>query len=331
MVEPTQTAPAPVGHEQYDQFVAASPQGSPFATSWWLDAVAGPGKWAPHQLLEAGEIVAAWPTITRRSRFGDVHVGAPLTPYLGPLFTSIDDAGKRRSNELARLEELLAALTPYAHLEARCHPAFDYWTPLHWRGFTQTTHYTWQLRDLSDPDAVFANMRDSARRQVRKAQKLGLQVEAGTIDDFLPLHQATFDRQELGDRAPTPALIRRVAAAAEAQGASTILVARDPEGRAHSASLFLHDERCTWYLMGGSDTELRASGSASLVMWTAIQQAAARNQVFDFEGSMLQHVERFVRGFGGEPTPYSIVHSTPSRGFRVQRAVKRTLRRARTQ
>ena len=117
--------------------------------------------------------------------------------------------------------------------------------------------------------------------------------------------------------------MRRVAAAVEAHNAGEILAARGDDGRIHSASLFVHDERTTWYLLGASDTELRASGSASLLMWEGIRRAGTRGNAFDFEGSMLRHLERFVRNFGGEPVPYSIVRHTPSRQWRWRVAAGR--------
>ena len=58
---PTETASA------YDDFVASSPQGSIFCTSWWLDAVA-PGRWRTHVVEEKERIVAAWPTVVRTTR-----------------------------------------------------------------------------------------------------------------------------------------------------------------------------------------------------------------------------------------------------------------------
>src|SRR5204863_4126860 len=82
----------------YDEFVAASPQGSVFCTSWWLDAVA-PGRWRAHELRDGERTVGAWPTVVERTRLGPVHRGAPLAPYLGPLFPPGDGA-RRRSREL---------------------------------------------------------------------------------------------------------------------------------------------------------------------------------------------------------------------------------------
>ena len=324
-------ASARVGRESpadaYDELVARSPQGSLFCTSWWLDAVARE-RWRPHAVEEKGRIVAAWPTIVAPSRFGDLHLGAPLTPFLGPIFEPHDSA-HRRSREIEYLERLVARIEPCAHVEARCNPAFDYWTPLHWHGFTQTTHYTWRLPDLRDPEAVFSGTRENVRREVRKARKHGISVDTAPVSDLLALHGRGAGAQGRGEAARrNRETIERLDGAAGARGARTILVARDGQGRAHSAGLFVHDERWTYYLLGASDPAYRTSGAASLVMWTAIERAAALGRGFDFEGSMLRPVERFVRAFGGIPTPYSLVRKTPSRPFRAATAARRAARAA---
>lgn len=302
---------------EYDAVVARSPQGSVFATSWWLDAAA-PGSWRAH--LAEG---AAWPTVVRRSRFGDVHVGAPLTPYLGPLLTG-GEGVHRRSREIEQLERLLERIGDFAYLEARCNPAFDYWTPLHWHGFGQTTRYTWRLPDVADTGAVFAGVRENVRREVRKARKRGITVEEGLLGEYMRVHERTAERQgRLGAARENTTVIERLDAAAGARGAREILLARDGDGRVHAGGFFVHDERWTYYLLGGTDPELRTSGGASLLMWAAIERAAARGTGFDFEGSMLRHVERFVRAFGGTPEPLSVVWRTPSAGFGAVRTVKR--------
>jgi Acetyltransferase (GNAT) domain len=299
----------------YDEFVAASPQGSVFCTSWWLDAVAS-GRWRPHELRDGDRIVAAWPTVVERTLLGIVHRGAPLTPYLGPLFPPGEGA-RRRSRELKLVEDLLAAIGPYAHLEARCNPGFDYWTPLRWHGFRQTTNYTWRLLDLSDLDAVFAGFRENIRGHLRAAEKSGTTVVDGTLDDLLEVHRRRFAHDPRG--------IERIDAAAAARGARTILIARDVDGRARAGGYFVHDDRFTTYLLAATDAEVR--GAAALVLWEAIKRAAERGTSFDFEGSMLRHVESFVRSFGGVPTPYSVVWHTSSAAFSLARTVKRVLAR----
>jgi hypothetical protein len=307
----------------YDELVVASPQGSVFSSSWWLDAVAG-GRWRPHGVEGGDGLVAAWPTVVTPSRLDVVHAGAPMTPSLGPLFAPGDGAEhRRRSREAERLDALLAQLGPHAHVEARCSPAFDYWTPLAWHGFSQTTNYTWRLADLCDLERVLGGARENVRREVRKAKKRGLTVGEGSLDDLLAVHQRA------GADARTRSALLRVDAPAGARGAREVLVARDGDGRVHFAGYFVHDARWTYYLVGASDPELRTSGAPSLVMWAAIERAASRGTGFDFEGSMLRHVERFVRAFGGTPAPYSIVWRSSSRAFAALRAVKRLAHRAR--
>ena len=163
------------------------------------------------------------------------------------------------------------------------------------------------------------------RREVRKARKNGIAVATASLAEFLPVHEAGRGRAA---RENAPVLARIDAAAGERE-ARTILVARDAEGGLHSGGYFVHDERFTYYLVGGTAAEHRTSGAASLVMWEAIERAAARGTAFDFEGSMIREVERFFRAFGGVPVPYSIVRKNASRAFRVARAFNRLRAKAR--
>jgi hypothetical protein len=227
------------------------------------------------------------------------------------------DGARRRSRELKLVEELLAEIGSFAHLEARCNPAFDYWTPLRWHGFRQTTNYTWRLPDLSDPEAAFAGFRENIRGHVRAAEKSGMTIVEGDLSEFLDLHRRRFERDPQG--------IDRIDAAAAARGARTILLARDADGIVRAGGYFVHDGRFTTYLLAATDAEVR--GAASLVLWDAIKRSAERGTAFDFEGSMLRHVESFVRSFGGVPTPYSIVWRTASAPLRAVRAAKRAIAR----
>jgi len=268
--------------------------------------------------VEKGEeLVAAWPTVVQRGRFGTLHLGAPLCPFLGPLLPP-GEGHRRRSREIEAIGLLLDAIGPYAHLEARCNPAFDYWTPLRWRGFTQTTLYTWRLEELDDLDAVFAGFGEKARGHIRAAEKRGVVVGDAALDEFLELH-------EKRGRRPHTDAVRRVDAAASERNARDILVARGASGAPCAGCYLVHDQRHTYFLMSATTGEVRGAGSA--VVWESVKRAAARGNGFDFEGSVLPHVEPFVRSFGGTPTPYSIVRHTPSLGARTERAAKRTLRR----
>ena len=309
-------------HAEYDRLVETSPQGSLFCSSWWLDSVA-PGRWRPNDLIEDGEAVAAWPTVVSRGRFGPEHGGAPLTPWLGPLFRP----DLRRSAEDRITGRLLDRIGRYAQLSARCSPAYEYWTPLYWRGFTQTTRYTWRIDDLSDLEACFSRLRSEVRSAVRRGRRDGLVVAGGELSDFLPIHTDTLRRQGRPGEVAGQQALRRLDATAAERAARSILIVRDPDGRAIAGGYFVHDQRTTYYLLGGISAQSDSHHAVSLMLWTAIEQAAARGTAFDFEGSMLRPVERLVRGFGGRPAPYSVVRHTPSAPLRGATSIKRTVRR----
>lgn len=90
----------------------------------------------------------------------------------------------------------------------------------------------------------------------------------------------------------------------------------------HAAAYIIWDENSAYYLMGGGNPELRTSGATSLVMWEAIKFASDVTKHFDFEGSMLEPVERFFRAFGAEQVPYFQI-SRMSRRMKLLRAGKK--------
>ena len=59
-------------HAPYDAFVAASPQGTLFCRSWWLDAAAGPGRWRHADVCDAdGRLVFSGGITVARGHSGD--------------------------------------------------------------------------------------------------------------------------------------------------------------------------------------------------------------------------------------------------------------------
>ena len=60
----------------------------------------------------------------------------------------------------------------------------------------------------------------------------------------------------------------------------------------------------------------------SLCMWHAIRFAASVSSRFDFEGSMLEPIERFFRSFGAQQLPYFKVTRTNSPFMRAFDAIR---------
>ena len=155
----------------------------------------------------------------------------------------------------------------------------------------------------ADLDALWSETRDNVRTDIKKAKK---QVEVSETDDvekFLALHRLTFSRQNQ----PLPhseEMLRRVDAACAENGARKILLATGGDGRPHAAVYLVADSRTAYYLLSGSDAELRNSGAISHLLWEGICWASEQGKQFDFEGSMVEPIERSFRAFGGRQIPY---------------------------
>lgn len=301
-----------------------------FEEPWWLDAAA-PGSWDAVEVVEGDRVVARLPYVAKRTRGITVLTQPPLTPTLGPWVEPSEGKYARRLElEKERLTALIERLPPHHVFRQNFAPAVTNWLPFHWAGFTAGVRYTYRLEDLSDPDAIWSEFAENVRRQVRKAQKT-VEVREGEIESFLALQAMTFERQGL--KPPAQALVRRLEQASGARGAGRLLSAVDADGNTHAAVFLVWDDRSAYYLMGGRDDAFARSGAMSLLLWEAIRFAAGVTKAFDFEGSMVEPIERFFRSFGGRQTPYLRVERDRGRaaGLRHARELARwALRRPRT-
>ena len=86
-----------------------------------------------------------------------------------------------------------------------------------------------------------------------------------------------------------------------------LLFCRDRDGVPHAGAFVIWDNSTLYYLIGGGDERYRDSQAGSLCIWEAIKIAAQRELSFDFEGSMIEPIEKFFRGFGAQRFPYHAI------------------------
>jgi lipid II:glycine glycyltransferase (peptidoglycan interpeptide bridge formation enzyme) len=278
-----------------------------FQEPWWLDAVA-PGAWRLLDVIRGGEVAARMPIVVTRKFGFRIIRNPPLTPTLGPwLRASTANPPKRLAMEKELLNDLIDQLPPWDYFEAAFHPQLTNWLPFYWRGFQQTTRYTYILDDTSDPDRVWNGLQDTVRRNIRKARKeLSVRTDL-SLEAVLKLTTMTFRREGLA--LPfSHELVRRIDAACASRDARRMFFAEDMNGRLHAALYVVMDGKSAYYLFGGADPDLRSSGAQNLLLWEAMRLASTRGIKFDFEGSMVEPIERVFRGFGARQAPYLQVH-----------------------
>ena len=285
-----------------------------FCRDWWLDAACGTENWDVILIKEKDKIQAALPYYLYRRHIISMP---PYTQTMGVWFAPHADDTKYSSVQEKRqylCMQLIEQLKPYKSFLQNFHYNFTDWLPFYWGNFSQTTRYTYLLKDLKNSSLLWENMSQNMRRNIRKAkEKFHITVKQGVpVDDFLQTQAQTFERQHKRNTQDTNAL-RRLIDVCRERKQGELWGGYDSEGQLHAAAFVVWQKQSAWYIAGGGNPALRHSGAHSLVLWEAIQYVADYSEIFDFEGSMLPGVERFFREFGGIQTPYfSIKKGKPS-------------------
>ena len=277
-----------------------------FSQYWWLDAACGPQNWDVVLVEKSGIIKAALPFM-KKKKFGlHLLLMPPLTQTLGPWLRQKEGKITSQYNYQKELmTQLIRGLPKFDYFSQNFHYSIFNWLPFFWQGFSQTTRYTYILQNIGDHKRVYADFQGNIKREIKKARnrfKLNVCWDI-QIDSFLDLNELTFKRQSKS--VPySRKTIKRLDDVCAVRNRRKIIGAQDANGRLHAAVYIIWNQYSAYYLMGASDPNLRNSGANSLCMWEAIKFASTVTEKFDFEGSMLEPIERFFRGFGAKQIPY---------------------------
>jgi hypothetical protein len=289
--------------DDIEKFITDSPQGSVFCRPWWLETVA-PGQWDYLVECKGDRIVALMPVVWQL-RNGEISIGhPPLTQTLGILLPEFNcKYVKMLSRQTDLIKRMVDQLPDFVFFHQNFNYNFTNWLPFLWKGFTQMTRYTYVITDLTDLDQIWKGFRENIKTDIRKAEKKVRVSGDFGIQTFLDMNELTFKRQ--GQKLPyTREFVRRLDNILKEHNARKMFFAVDDENRIYAATYIVWDEKSAYYLMSGSDPELRNSGATSLLIWESIKFASKVTKKFDFEGSIMKPIERFFRAFGGKQMPY---------------------------
>ena len=293
----------------WDALVDASPQGSAFCKSWWLRAACGQVQILGY--FESGQLIAGIPLFYTR-RMGLRLCWMPLlTQTMGVVISPL--RGKYvtiQSRETSILDIFAARLEQEPIFVQAFHPASQNWLPFYWRGFTQTTHYTYVLDDLESLSRIWEGLAPQRRSRIRSAQRRDLHIKECGPEIVYRAAEQTYRRQKLACPYRFEHL-QRLVEAARSNGAGRCLAAEDSLGRVHAACFFVWDRKRGYYLAGGQDPALASSGAPDLLRWNLIEFASANTQIFDFEGSMHKPIEESFRSYGAKKVAYSRITKLP--------------------
>lgn len=281
-----------------------------FLEWWWIDSVTD-GNWdVIFSLTKDGKVRGAMPfSITRQSKIFKIIKMPKQTQVMGCWFNypKNQKQASKLSFEKEVMNELIEQLPEVDYFMQRFHYSISNWLPFYWRGYKQSTQYTYVLNDIKNHDDIFSNLRSNIRTDIKKATKIVEIISNDDIENFYDINKLTFQRQDT--TIPyTFEFISTLHKEIKNKNQGKIYFAIDKEENIHAVIYVVWDKKSAYYMWGGGNPKYRNSGATSLLLWEAIKDSSIFVDKFDFEGSMIEPVERFVRSFGAEQVPYNKIY-----------------------
>lgn len=297
-----------------------------FSRDWWLDATCGKDNWDVVTVDKQGEVVAALPYLLR-TRLGKTILGQPsLTQKLGPWLRYPDNIkpAKKIGLENELMTQLIDQLPSFARFQQAFDHTFTNWLPFYWKGFEQSTSYTYVIDNINHPENVLANFSHAKRKDVKKASaQLAVHFDL-PAEKFYQHHVRTLGQQ--GKQISyDKELFTSIFDACYSQNAGRTIYAVDEQCRIHSALFVVWDINSAYNLISTIDQDHRSSGATTLLIYEMIKFLSDKTQSFDFEGSMIEGVEFSFRQFGTVQKPMFQVSKTDSKLFEVITLARRLI------
>jgi len=292
--------------EKYRQLCTIEKDIPLFSQDWWMDAVCGEENWDVLVVEKDQRIIAALPYYLKKKIFLRCIVQPPFTTTHGIWLKY--PPGQKYVQKLSYEREVISNIIKQiddlrVHVFMQdFHYSFTNWLPFAWNNFKQTNRYTYILEDLTNLASVFDSFKPAIRAEIRKAARRVTINEDCELETLYKLLQKSYERQKLPIPYKFEQLLRLDQVCRERK-CRKILFAVDEQKNIHTACYFVWDETYVYYLLAGTDRLWRNSGANSLLVWEAIKMTAAMAKKFNFDGSSLEPIERFVSSFGGRQKP----------------------------
>ena len=310
--------------EKYKEFCKKERNIPIFSKDWWLDSVCGYNNWDVIIIEKGGNIMATMPYYLRDGKFGTKIISNPiLTQTLGIYFKYPPKQKyyKKLSFEKEMIEKILEKLPNFDSFSMSFNYNYTNLLPFYWKGFKNKVNYTYIIKDITIKE-LSENFETDIRRRRRKAYETGIVVyESEDIKKFYELNEMTFTRQNR----TIPynfEFIENLYKNCKENDACKIYFAKDTDDNIIACNFLIYDEQTVYYLMGGIDPKYKDMGGMDVVQYESIKFALENNKTFDFEGSMIESIEKYFRSFGSIQTPYYSVSKTNSKLLKIRDCIK---------
>lgn len=294
-----------------------------FSQYWWLDSVCGCDNWDVVLFEKGGEIWGSLPFYKSKKMIFDMISMPLLTQNMGVYikYPKNQKYYKKLSWEKEVMENIISKLPKNDYFSQNFHHTITNWLPFYWAGFEQTTRYTYIIENINI-DELEKNFETDIRRRRRKVSELGIKIiESEEIETFYELNAKTFQRQNMNIPYSFE-FVKFFFNQCKEKNAVKMYFAKYNE-EIIAANFLVYDKSSVYYLMGGIDPDKKDLGAMDAILYESIKFALDNDKRFDFEGSMIENIEKYFRSFGAVQTPYLNIRKNTSKILLIKDLIKK--------
>lgn len=311
--------------ERYIQFCAEERLMPIFSQPWWLDAVCDK-RWDVILIEKGGHIAASFPYYIRIMNGYRQLTMPTLTQKLGiyAKYPPLSKLHKRLSLEKEITDELIGRLPNCDSMSVNFNYTFTNWLPFYWKGFTQSTRYTYIVKNLDvDLMEIFAPQK---RTDIRKAQKHAICKYGLDGKSFIDLYCQSLKKQGKS-LTYSKELFLRLYDAVMTNNAGNIIYAvlKDKPETITGAIFYVKDNISIYSLVTMFDPDYRSLATSSLLFYELMRDHSKSGLSFDFEGSMIENCEKSYNKFGTSQMPYFQIRKDFSKKYIIKHSLRAIL------
>lgn len=279
-----------IDYEKWGQCITNAPNGSLYACSWYLDLVTE--KW---QALVYGDYEYVMP-LPFKKKYGIKYVYQPAyCQQLGVFPTPPFEIQKEFAHYLRRQFRLVS----YQLNSENSNRAFGSYKT------TEKVNYCLLLQNSYDQ--LYSNFSQHSKRNIKKAEKNKVNVIKGLF-----AHEYVASKRSSMKTAVSEDMLRKLSLLMTntiTSGKGMVYAAYSEVNNLCGAAFILFDGGRAYYLNAFSTDEGRDNRAMYAIVNEFIKEYAGVSLILDFEGSIIEGIARFYKGFGAAQQNYFYIYS----------------------
>lgn len=300
-----------------------------FHTFQWLEVLEK--TFAQRKLLlcfkdESDTVVGIFPLMTTKKAIFNISA-SPLrgtTGYMGPRLNGIP------MSDFMTLFNRYCLNRKYDYVEVTFPEATDA-SALRSQGFQSLERLTYRLLLDESEDALWNNLDSKCRNMIRKAEKHGVVIMDGTINDIDDYYEMLCQSFAKHNTKPSVSkvFIKNAYECLIADGMIKFLFA-SINGKKISGAIFLLYNKHVYFWSGAALSEYNKYAPNNLLQWNLIKWACNNNFViYDMAGKGIKSIDHFKESFGAQALPYCYAWKSYSCFAGISRYIYKTIAFAR--